>query len=339
VKKLIIQIPCLNEAATLPATIADLPRSVPGIDVIEVLVIDDGSRDGTGDVARACGVDHIVRLRRNKGLAAAFMAGIDASLKQGADFIVNTDADNQYSGKDIPKLLQPLLDATADIVIGDRKIAELRHMSWRKRQLQRLGSWVVRQVSSTSVPDTTSGFRAYTREAALRMTIVSEFSYTLESIIQAGKKRMAIAHVSIDTNPRTRRSRLFDSVFSYIKQSGATIVRIYTMYEPLKVFTYIGLTFFVLGLLPAMRFLYFYLTSSVQRGQWVQSLILSAVLMIVGFQIVLIGLLADVISANRKLLEDLVYRVRSLELPDRDDGREPVGPASGRTRADDRWER
>ncbi len=198
--KLIIQIPCLNEAATLPATLADLPRSMPGIDVVEILIVDDGSRDGTAEVARALGVQHVVRFRRNKGLAAAFMAGIDASLKAGADFIVNTDADNQYSAADIPKLLEPLLSGDADIVIGDRNIAELRHMSWRKRQLQRLGSWVVRQVSNTSVPDTTSGFRAYTREAALRMTIVSEFSYTLESIIQAGKKRMAIAHVAVATN-------------------------------------------------------------------------------------------------------------------------------------------
>ncbi|MEO8076943.1 MAG: glycosyltransferase family 2 protein [Acidobacteriota bacterium] len=315
-KKLIIQLPCLNEAATLPATLADLPRSVPGIDVIEVLVVDDGSRDGTADVARQHGVDHVVRLRRNKGLAAAFMAGIDASLKAGADFIVNTDADNQYAGHEIAKLLGPLLRGEADIVIGDRNVGAVQHMSWRKRQLQRLGSWVVRQVSNTTVPDTTSGFRAYTREAALRMTIVSEFSYTLESIIQAGKKRMAIAHVPVATNARTRDSRLFDNLFSYIKRSSATIVRIYTMYEPLKVFTYIGLLVFGAGFALSLRFLYHYFTETgIGPERYLQSLIASAVLMIVGFQVLVIGLLADVISANRKLLEDLLYRVRGLELP------------------------
>jgi glycosyltransferase involved in cell wall biosynthesis len=329
--KLIIQIPCLNEAATLPATLADLPDAVPGIDVIETLVIDDGSRDGTSDVARACGVDHIVRLRRNKGLAAAFMAGIDASLKKGADFIVNTDADNQYAADDIARLLQPLLKGEADIVIGDRNIAGLEHMSPRKRRLQRLGSWVVRQVSNTTVPDTTSGFRAYTREAALRMTIVSEFSYTLESIIQAGKKRMAIAHVPVATNPRTRESRLFDSIFSYIKRSAATIVRIYAMYEPLKVFTYIGLTIFGVGFVVALRFLYLYLTEFTGGARYIQSLIFSAVLMIVGFQVLLIGLLADVISANRKLLEDLLYRVRSLEIPP--PGEEQAAPPAPALRA------
>jgi glycosyltransferase involved in cell wall biosynthesis len=335
--KLIIQIPCLNEASTLPATLADLPRTVAGIDTVEVLVVDDGSRDGTSDVARAHGVDHVVRLRRNKGLAAAFMAGIDASLKAGADFIVNTDADNQYSGREIAKLLDPLLKGEADIVIGDRNISEMQqHMSWRKRQLQRLGSWVVRQVSSTSVPDTTSGFRAYTREAALRMTIVSEFSYTLESIIQAGKKRMAIAHVPVQTNPRTRESRLFGSLYSYVKRSTATIVRIYAMYEPLKVFTYIGLTVFGAGFAGGLRFLYYFFFVDKGTGH-IQSLILFAVLMIVGFQVVLIGLLADLMSANRKLLEDLLYRVRSLELPQDRAQRDERAPAHAS--AQDRWGR
>jgi glycosyltransferase involved in cell wall biosynthesis len=335
VKKLIIQIPCLNEAQTLPATLADLPKSIPGIDAIEVLVIDDGSRDGTADVARACGVDHIVRLRRNKGLAAAFQAGIDACLKAGADFIVNTDADNQYAGGEIPKLIAPLLRGDADIVIGDRNIAELRHMSWRKRQLQRLGSWVVRQVSNTSVPDTTSGFRAYTRDAALRMTIVSEFSYTLESIIQAGKKRMAIAHVPITTNPRTRESRLFGSVFSYIKKSGATIVRIYAMYEPLKVFTYLGLVIVVPGILLSLRFIYYVLQS--QGFKHTGSLVAGALFIIVGFLVLVIGLVADLNASNRKLLEDLIYRVRTLESPPREADRDR--PAFTRTvERSDRWE-
>jgi glycosyltransferase involved in cell wall biosynthesis len=310
--KLIIQIPCLNEAETLPQTLRDLPVSIPGIDVIETLVIDDGSRDGTSEVARAHGVHHIVRFRRNKGLAAAFIAGIDAALKLGADYIVNTDADNQYDGGDISTLVAPLLSGEADICIGDRNIQAIAHMTPSKKLLQRIGSWVVRQVSGTKVPDTTSGFRAYTREAALRMTLVSEFSYTLESLIQAGKRRMAIAHVEVRTNPRTRESRLFDSVFGYIKQSAATIVRIYASHEPLKVFSYIGLAIFSAGFLVSVRFLYYYLTGS-GAGK-LQSLILSAVLMIVGFQVVLIGLLADLISGSRKVLEDVLYRVRLLEL-------------------------
>ena len=335
--KLIIQIPCLNEAATLPATLADLPRSIPGIDLIETLVVDDGSRDDTAGIARAHGVDHVIRFRQQKGLAAAFTAGIDASLKAGADLIVNTDADNQYAGRDIVRLVAPLLAGTADIVIGDRNIRDQPQMSWTKKRLQRVGSWAVRQVSNTQVPDTTSGFRAYTREAALRMTIVSDFSYTLESIINAGKRRMAIAHVDVATNPRTRPSRLFKGLWGYVKESGATIVRIYTMHEPLKVFTYLGTTTFLIGFAIAMRFVYSYLVYGYEPGK-IQSLILSAVLMIVGFQVVLIGFLADAISGLRRLIEDLLYRVRAMELDDRErddairaaDERLPVGHQADR---------
>jgi glycosyltransferase involved in cell wall biosynthesis len=317
--KLIIQIPCLNEAETLPATLADLPRHVPGIDTIEWLVIDDGSRDGTAEVARAHGVHHIVRFTRNKGLAAAFTAGIDAAVKAGADFIVNTDADNQYAGADIPRLVAPLIAGEADICIGDRNIRDIATMSWPKKRLQHLGSWVVRQVSNTQVPDTTSGFRAYTRDAALRMTIVSEFSYTLESIIGAGKKRMAIAHVEVGTNARTRPSRLFSSMFGYIKQSAATIVRIYTMHEPLKVFSYIGGLVFLVGFAISVRYVYFLLVGDAYGDRHLQSLILSAVLMIVGFQIIIIGLVADAIAGTRKVLEDILYRVRKIELSQRKD--------------------
>jgi glycosyltransferase involved in cell wall biosynthesis len=324
--KLIIQIPCLNEAATLPATLADLPRTLPGIDVIEYLVIDDGSADGTADVARAHGVHHVIRFNRHRGLAAAFSAGIDAALRQGADFIVNTDADNQYPGAEIARLIEPLQTGLYDVVIGDRNIRELSHMSWYKKLLQRAGSWAVRRVSNTAVPDTTSGFRGYTREAALRMTIVSEFSYTLESIIQAGKHRMAIAHVEIVSNARTRPSRLFDSLYGYVKRSTATIVRIYTMYEPLKVFTYIGASFFIVGLALALRVVYYYFEGEAFRH--VAAAVASAMLLIVGFQIVLIGLVADAISSGRKLTEDVLYRLRKMELDDaaariRDDARRP----------------
>jgi hypothetical protein len=257
-------------------------------------------------------VDHIISLRHRRGLATAFTSGIDAALKLGADFIVNTDGDNQYVGQDIPTLVAPLVTGDADVVIGDRNVAALQHLSWARKRLQRIVSWVVRQVSNTRVPDTTSGFRAYTREAALRMNIVSDFTYTLESIIQAGKKRMAIAHVPIRSNPKTRPSRLFDNVWTYVKRSASTIVRIYTMYEPFKVFTSIGFITFLAGLAISLRFLYFYFNNDGQGH--LQSLLLAAVLMIVGFQVMLIGLVADVISANRKLLEDLLYRVRSMEL-------------------------
>jgi len=310
--KLIVQIPCFNEEKALPVTLREIPRRFRGVDVVETLVIDDGSTDKTVDVAKREGVDHIVKLTNHKGLAESFTAGIDASLHLGADIIVNTDGDNQYRGEDIQKLIDPILAGEADIVIGDRNVKEVRHFSFVKKRLQGLGSWVVRQLSGTQIPDVTSGFRAFSREAALRLNIISRFTYTLETVIQAGKKNIALAHVPIRTNKRLRSSRLFSNILSYLKKSLATIARIYTLYEPLKIFLYIGGSIFGVGMFISIRFLYYYLTQ--QGAGHIQSLILSAVLMIVGFQVVMIGLLADVISANRRFLEDILYRVKKMEL-------------------------
>ena len=308
--KLIVQIPCLNEADQLPETLRGIPRVIPGIDVVEILVIDDGSSDGTSAVARAQGVDHIVRFTRNKGLAQGFMAGLDAALRLGADVIVNTDADNQYPGEAIPQLVAPILSGQADMVVGDRGVATVAHFSGTKRRLQRLGSWVVRKVSGTRIPDTTSGFRALNREAALRINIVSEFTYTLESIIQAGKKRLAVTHVPIV--PRdTRPSRLFTSTWEYVKRSAASILRIYATYEPFKVFMILGSAIVLSGVGLGLRYAYFWWLGDI-RGH-LQSAILSVLLLILGFQTLQWGLMADLIANNRKLIEDLLYRVRSAE--------------------------
>lgn len=320
--KLIIQIPCYNEAQTLPVTLAELPKEIPGIDIVQVLIIDDGSTDRTVDVALQHGVHHVVRLNKNKGLATGFMAGLDACLRLGADIIVNTDADNQYSGADIAALVQPILHHQADLVIGDRNTAGIEHFSWVKKRLQWLGSWFIRQLSGTSVPDATSGFRAMSREAALRMNVVSRFTYTLETIIQAGKKNLAITHVAVGTNPKTRESRLFSGNWSYIKKSLATIVRIYTMYEPLKMFSYIGAVVFGLGMVLGLRFLYYFIF--VGGAGHIQSLILAAVLLITGFQIFIMGLMADIIGSNRQLIENVLYRVRKIELRDGAGERSPV---------------
>jgi len=310
--KLMIQIPCLNEERTLPVTIKDIPRQIDGVDEVEVLIIDDGSTDHTVDVAKENGVDHVVKFTNNKGLAKAFTAGLDACLKLGADIIVNTDGDNQYNGQDIPKLIKPILDGKADMVIGDRRTDNIAHFSFLKKRLQKLGSWAVRRVSGTDIADTTSGFRALNREAALKTNVVSDFTYTLETIIQAGKKNIAVTHVPIETNEKLRESRLFSSIRKYMQRSATTIIRIYAMFEPLKTFSYVGGAVFLLGLLISLRFLYFYFTSSGQGH--VQSLILAAVLFIIGFQIMVIGLVADLISGNRKLIEDSLYRIRKLEL-------------------------
>ncbi len=316
--KLIIQIPCYNEEEQLPATLADLPRQIPGVEAIETLVIDDGSTDRTAEVAASLGVDHIVRFPQNLGLARAFAAGIDAALRLGADIIVNTDADNQYRGEDIARLIEPIMKGEADMVVGDRNPAALEHFSPAKRILQRLGSWVVRRLSGTAIPDTTSGFRALSREAALKMNVLSDFTYTLETIIEAGRKQIPLAHVRVRTNPQRRPSRLFSSVTRYVARSTATVVRIYALYQPLRVFTSVGLLLIAASFAIGVRFLYYYYTSG--GAGHIQSLILGAGLAIVGFQTILIGLLADLIARSRQLLEDALLRVKRLEL-----GEERVG--------------
>lgn len=310
--KLIIQIPCFNEEETLPITIRDIPKKIPGIREVEVLIIDDGSSDNTVETAKRLGVNHIVRFPRNRGLAEAFKAGIDACLKLGADIIVNTDADNQYKGSDIPKLIAPILNGSYEMVIGDRKTDTIEHFSSTKKFFQKFGSSVVRKLSRTDVPDTTSGFRAYSRDAALKLNVVSEFTYTLETIIQAGHKKIAVGHVEIGTNGKLRESRLFKGIFNYMRRSAKTIIRIYTMYRPMRVFMTAGLISALIGILIGVRFLFFYFGGS--GSGHIQSLILVAVLLIIGFQLGTLGLIADLISSNRKLLEDVLYRVKKLEL-------------------------
>ncbi len=306
--KVIIQIPCFNEAQTLPQTVAALPRSLTGVETLEYLVIDDGSSDATAEVAQGLGVHHVVRLAANGGLARAFVAGLDACIARGADIIVNTDADNQYCADDIALLVAPILAGRAQVVVGDRGVASHRDFSATKRRLQRMGSWVVSQAANTPIPDATSGFRALTRDAALHTVVLSEYSYTLETLIQAGARRTPIAHVAIRTNPPTRPSRLMSSLPHYLSHSGATIVRAYTLYRPLRVFFTLGFIFIALGLALGGRFLFYYAAG--QGNGHVQSLILTAVLLIVGFQILLIGLVADLIGANRKMIEELLYRQR-----------------------------
>lgn len=311
--KLIVQIPCLNEEETLPATLATIPKSIPGIDEIEILVIDDGSTDATVEVARQHGVHHVVRHVGNKGLAEAFRSGIDACLHLGADIIVNTDGDNQYPQEVIPELVAPILAHRADIVIGDRQTDTIAHFSASKKALQKFGSWVVRKGSGTSVPDAPSGFRAYSREAALRLNIVTRHSYTLETIIQAGKKNLVIATVPVTTNRVTRPSRLMRGTFDYIKKQGATIVRIYAMYEPLKFFTIAGTTLFVVGLLILARVLILKLLGGT-LASYLPAITAGGVSMIIGVLIALIGLVADLIASVRRLQEDTLYRVKKMEL-------------------------
>ena len=309
--KLIIQIPCLNEEQTLPDTLKDLPKSLKEVDVIETLVIDDGSTDRTVEVARKHGAHHILRLTNNKGLAKAFYFGLNQALKLDADIIVNTDADNQYNAEDIEKLIEPILRKKADIVIGDRRVETIQHFTPLKIFLQKIGSWVVRQLSGTHIPDATSGFRAYSRSAAMQVNVVSDFTYTLETIISAGNKNLAITHAPVRTNRKARESRLFPNIRTYIMRSLVTLIKVYSMHKPLRVFAIVGGTSFLGGVLLGLRYLYYYFQGDPGH---IQSVILAGVLIIVGIQIAMMGIAADLISFNRQLLEDIQLRIKKEEL-------------------------
>jgi glycosyltransferase involved in cell wall biosynthesis len=309
--KLIIQIPCLNERETLPETIADLPRVIDGIDEIEVLVIDDGSTDGTSEKAQELGVHHVVRFPRNRGLAAAFMAGIDAGIRLGADIIVNTDADNQYRGADIPLLVKPILEGRADLVVGDRQTEKIAHFSPIKKLLQRWGSRVVRTLSATEVADSPSGFRAMSRKAALRLFVHNRFTYTLETVIQAGRLGLAVTNVTIQTNKKLRESRLFRSIPDYLRRAGGVMFRAYAMYRPVQVFLRLAILLFVAGLATWIRFLYYFFSG--EGSGHIQSLIVGTGSMILAFLVALVAMLAELVAGNRRLLEELLTRVRRLD--------------------------
>lgn len=309
--KLIIQIPCYNEAETLEIALNHLPKKIEGIDTIEYLIINDGSKDNTVDVAKNWGINYVVNFKRNKGLAKGFMAGLDACLKHGADIIVNTDADDQYCGDDIEKIVRPIIDGKADIVIGERPVDTTEHWSWKKKKFQHLGSWVVRIASNSDIPDAPSGFRAYSRDAALRMNVINEYTYTLETIIQAGRDKIAMTSVPIRTNGELRKSRLFSSMWGYMKRSASVIIRSFMMYKPLKFFLLLGTGIFSVGVLLGIRYLIYLCMGN--SGGHIQSLILAAILMMMGFQTIVTGLLADIIAANRKILEDVQYRVRKMD--------------------------
>jgi glycosyltransferase involved in cell wall biosynthesis len=312
--KLIIQIPCYNEAETLPLALAELPVAIPGVDCIETLIIDDGSRDDTVAVARELGVNHIIRHQRNLGLAQAFQTGIDACLLLGADIIVNTDADNQYPGRYVPDLVEPVLAGRADMVIGDRQVDSIAHFSWLKKRMLAVGRWMVRNVSGVDVADPVSGFRAYSREAALRFTILTRYSYTLETIIQAGKSGLGIASVPVTTNPPTRPSRLQRSMWHFIKAQAGTILRLYAFYEPLRTFSYIATPFLLAGIGLWARFFVNYLTGESGVGRFVQSLTLGTGLLLVGTLIILFGIQADISGKHRQLTQEMLYRLKKMEL-------------------------
>lgn len=309
--KLIIQIPCYNEAETLEIALNDLPKHIDGIDEIEYLIINDGSKDNTVEVAKNWGVHYVVNFKKNKGLAKGFMAGIDACLRNGADIIVNTDADNQYCGEDIETIVRPILEGKADIVIGARPIDQTEHFSWLKKKLQHLGSWVVRRASKTDIPDAPSGFRAYSREAALQLNIVNEYTYTLEQIVQAGRTNIAIMSVPIRTNGELRPSRLFHSMFGYIKKSMLTIFRAYLMYKPMRFFLALGVVPFVIGFAIGVRYIVFIFMGRATGN--IQSLILCSLLIMIAVMIWVLGMMADVISANRKISQEIQARTRDID--------------------------
>ena len=313
--KLIIQIPCYNEAETLKIALDTLPKQIDGVDTIEYLIINDGSQDNTVEVAKEWGVQHIVNFKQNRGLAKGFMAGLDMCLRNGADIIVNTDADNQYCGDDIEKLIAPILEGKADIVIGERPIDQTAHFSWLKKQLQHFGSWVVRKASNTDIPDAPSGFRAYSREAAMQMNVVNEYTYTLEQIVQAGRTKIAITSVPIRTNDELRPSRLFSSMFGYVKKSMLTIIRAYLMYKPMRFFIGLGFIPFLIGLAIGIRFIVLLCMGGGQGN--VQSLILCSMLILIGVMIWVVGLLADVMAANRKILQEIQQKVREMDYEDK----------------------
>lgn len=309
--KLIVQIPCFNEEKTLPFTIQDIPRRISGISKVEILVVDDGSTDRTIEVAKRLGVDYVISNGMNKGLAKAFVAGIDACLKFGADIIVNTDGDNQYSGKDISKLVEPILKGKADVVIGDRQTDLIEHFSYFKKKFQKFGSYIARRASNTDVLDAPSGFRCFSRDAALRLNVLSEFSYTMETLISLGRQKLNIVSVPVHTNKILRGSRLYNGIFSYIKHSGETIIRTYSMYRALKTFLSIGVTSITLGIVLGLRYIYFFFNNGGQGH--LHSLILAAILIVVGSQTVVFGILADAINGNRKINDELLYRVKKIE--------------------------
>ena len=308
---LIIQIPCYNEERTLPATLADIPTHIPGVSLIETMIVDDGSGDSTVAIASNLGVNHIVTLSGHKGLAVAFQAGLETCLKLGADIIVNTDGDNQYPQADIPRLVAPILRNEVDIVIGDRQVHRVAHFSPLKRLLQQWGSWVVRVVSGVHVPDATSGFRAYSREAAMRLSLLTRYTYTLETIIQAGKKGLRVTYIPIEVNEPSRASRLIKSNWSYVTRSAGTILRLYVFYEPLRTFLFLSVPFVLVGLLALLRFGYFYVAD--QGVGHIQSLVVGGTLLTVGFLLFVLGVIADLVAANRALIEELMYRIKRIE--------------------------